>query len=151
MTATLDPSVRLEALNARLAELNEQRDQALREIAPAGYGDDADRATNVDAHVRLGVLHERIAAIEAQLANGLPAPAATSAGAVIGDLVTVDLGDGPESFLLGDVDSAGSGVDVITPESPLGKALLGATAGTTVDYTGGNRRRLTATLVSVER
>jgi transcription elongation factor GreA len=64
--------------------------------------------------------------------------------------VTVDFGDGPETFLLGSVDEATDRFDVITPESPLGRALAGARPGSTIFYTAGPNRTLRATVVAVE-
>ena len=148
MTATITSDARHEILTARLAELYVQREQLLTEIAPAGVGDDADRATNVDGHVRLAMLEERIVAIETELA--LPTQRHSADGTVgIGDVVTVDLGDGPETYLLGSVDEAAEGLDVITPASPLGRALQGATVGSTISYAPRPGRSLQATLVSV--
>lgn len=148
MTATVTSVTRHDILTARLAELYVQREQLLAEIAPAGVGDDADRATNVDGHVRLAMFEERIVAIETELA--VPTRRHAADGAVdVGDIVTVDLGDGPETYLFGSVDEASDGLDVITPASPLGRALQGATAGTTVSYAPRPGRSLQATLVSV--
>src|SRR3954469_17794007 len=118
MTATLSPDARSDALTAKLAALQAERDQTLAEIAPVGVGDDADRATNVDGHVRLAMLEQRIAAIETELIElQLPHARPADGGAAIGDVVTVDLGDGPETYLLGTVDEATDGIDVITPSS----------------------------------
>ena len=58
--------------------------------------------------------------------------------------------DGPETFLLGSVDEATDRFDVITPESPLGRALAGARPGSTIFYTAGPNRTLRATVVAVE-
>jgi transcription elongation factor GreA len=135
MTATLDPTMRHDLLVDRLASLQEQREQVQLEVAPQTVGDDADRATNVDAHVRLAMLDDRIAAVEAELAYGGRRKERTDADPVdVGDVVTVDFGDGPEDFLLGSVEEAGAGVDVITPGSPLGRALVGSSVGATVEY-----------------
>ncbi len=135
MTATLDPTARRDLLVERLESLLAQRDQVQKEIAPQTVGDDADRATNVDAHVRLAMLAERIATVESELAHGPHRKDRSAEDALdVGDVVTVDFGDGPEDFLLGPVEGAGEGVDVITPGSPLGRALLGASVGATVEY-----------------
>ncbi len=150
MTAALRTDTRNDILNARLAALIAQRDQALAEIAPVGIGDDADRATNVDGHVRLAMIEGRIAAVEADLSERPVAPVRRADGAVaLGDVVTVDLGDGPEQYLLGTVDEAADGVDVITPSSPLGKVLLGAVVGSTLSYAARPGRTLQAKVVSV--
>ncbi|MGI8678322.1 MAG: GreA/GreB family elongation factor [Jatrophihabitans sp.] len=151
MTATLDPDARHRALTERLAALQAEREQARAETAPTSSGDDADRATNVEAHLRMAMLDQQIATVELELLAGVhhhrkdPRTADT---AEIGDVVTVDFGDGPEQFLLASVEQSGDGLDVITPTSPLGQAILGARAGTTVHYKA-SRRSLEARLVSV--
>ncbi len=149
MTATLDPTARRDVLTQRLTQLRAERDQAQAEIAPQLSGDDADRATNVDGHVRLAMLDERIAAIEVELFNGTERKRRAATDPVeVGDIVTVDLGDGPEDYLLGSVEQAGDAMDVITPGSPLGRALVGAQVGATVEYRTASRRTLRAEVVS---
>jgi transcription elongation factor GreA len=151
MTATLSTASRREILTARLDALRAERDQALAETIPSGAGDMADRATNVDGHIRLAMLDERIATVEADLATlGSLSARRPEGGVTVGDVVTVDFGDGPEAFLLGSVDEATDRFDVITPESPLGRALAGARPGSTIFYTAGPNRTLRATVVSVE-
>lgn len=149
MTATLTPAQGHAALRDRLAALRAEHARTLSEITSDGSGDVADRATNVDGHVRLAMLDERIAAVERELANTGPRPRREPRDTVaLGDLVTVDLGDGPETFRLGSLDGA-VGVDVITPGSPLGKALLGAAVGSTVAYSPRSGRTLHATVLTV--
>jgi len=149
MTTTLTADSRAEVLSGRLAELYIERKQLLAEVAPVGSGDEADRATNVDGHVRLAMLEQRIVALESDLAMR-PAPRPAADGTVsIGDVVTVDLGDGPETYLLGSVDEAGGGVDVITPSSPLGKVLQGASVGSTLSYAARPGRWLQAKVIAV--
>jgi transcription elongation factor GreA len=149
MTATINDVTRHEILTARLASLRAEHQQTLAETIPTGAGDQADRATNVDAHVRLAMLDERIANIESELASSHRRRAGAADDAIaVGDVVTLDFGDGPESFLLGSVDEAGDDVEVITPGSPLGQALVGARVGSTVTYAIGNRTlHATATAV----
>jgi transcription elongation factor GreA len=140
MTATISAASRQEVLTARLASLRSEREQALAETIPMSAGDLADRATNVDGHVRLAMLEQRIAAVETELAaSHQPSPRPADDAIAVGDVVTLDLGDGPESFLLGSVDQAGDSFDVVTPSSPLGQALQGARVGSTVTYSIGNR------------
>jgi transcription elongation factor GreA len=150
MTATLSADARHDALSNRLAALYLEREQTLAEIAPSGLGDDADRATNVDGHVRLAMLEQRIVALENELAEPRPAPAKkTDEVVALGDVVTVDLGDGPETYLLGSVDEAAAGFDVITPSSPLGQVLEGARVGDTLTYSPRSGRQLTAKVLSI--
>jgi transcription elongation factor GreA len=150
MTATITPDTRKDVLTARLASLQAERDQALAETIPESNGDIVDRVTNVDSHVRLALLEQRIATIEQELAaSQSPSTRPADDAVVVGDIVTVDLGEGPESFLLGSVDQAGDGVDVITPGSPLGRALQGARVGSTVSYTARTSRTLQATITAI--
>jgi transcription elongation factor GreA len=149
MTATLSTAPGSEALSDRLQTLRRERDEALAEVAPNGTGDDADRATNVDGHVRLEMLERRIADVEYQLAqNRSDGP--NDGTVAVGSVVTVDFGDGREKYLFGSVDYAGAGLDVITPGSPLGRALLGAKTGSAISYEPRAHVRLTAKVVAVD-
>ena len=150
MTATLSADARHDALANRLAALYLERQQLLAEVAPTGLGDDADRATNVDGHVRLAMLEQRIIALENELAEPRPAQTRGDEDVVaVGDVVSVDLGDGPETYLLGSVDEAAAGFDVITPSSPLGRVLEGARAGDTLTYSPRRGRELSAVVLSI--
>ena len=128
-------------LAAKLAALQAERVRVLAELAPPPDGDLADRATNVDAHARLALIERRIAAVEAELVDsearyGPAAPTASdaTAGVALGDRLTLDFGEGPEQFYFAPVDVADEGRKVITPSSPLGRALHGAAIGSTVSY-----------------
>jgi transcription elongation factor GreA len=151
VTATLTADSRRDALSARLTELDHERKQLLAEIAPVGSGDDADRATNVDGHIRMAMLEQRIVALENDLAE-LPSrrPHEDNGAISLGDVVTVDLGDGPETYLLGNVEEAAEGLDVITPSSPLGRVLQGAKVGAILRYAAGSGRSLKAKVVSIQ-
>lgn len=153
MTATLSPDARHDALSNRLAALYLEREQVLAEIAPVGRGDEADRATNVDGHVRLAMLEHRIVSIEAEIAEHRDRSARSDKDrkdtVAVGDVVTVDLGDGPETYLLGSVEEAGADLDVITPSSPLGTVLQGAQAGATLTYSIRSGREGTAKVLSI--
>jgi transcription elongation factor GreA len=150
MTATISPATRRDTLTARLTELRAERDQALTETIPVGDGDMADRATNVNGHVRLAMLEERIAIVEQELAAFRETSTRSAgSGVSVGDMLTLDLGDGPETFLLGSVDEATDSFDVITPNSPLGKALLEARVGSSVSYRTRPGRKLSARIIAV--
>ena len=132
---TLSSSARA-ALLARLEDLQAQRAQVAIESIPAtGAGDAADHAGNVEALVRLGELDARIAALQVQL----QAPVADSRPASVvelGSMVRLRFDDDPDTadYLIGLVEQAGSGVEVITPSSPLGSVLLGARPGDRLSY-----------------
>lgn len=139
MTTMIMPSLSSSAraaLMARLEDLRAQRAQVALESIPAtGAGDAADHAGNVEALVRLGELDARIAALEIQLqapdADGQPANVAE-----LGSMVRIRFDDDPDTqdYLIGLVEQAGSGVEVITPTSPLGSVLLGARPGDRLSY-----------------
>jgi transcription elongation factor GreA len=149
MTSTMSRTRSSEILQARLEGLKAEHRLASAEIVPVGSGDDADRATNVDGHIRLATLENRIAEIEEELAYPPTLSPADGIGATLGDTVVIDLGDGPETFLLGTVNLASNDVQLITPASPLGQALQQARAGSTVTYQPRAGRTFTATLISI--
>ncbi|CAN5486945.1 hypothetical protein BH09ACT12_BH09ACT12_24170 [soil metagenome] len=146
MTATATPHNDL--LETRLSELRAERDAALAETRQEAVGDIVDRATNVEASIRLGSLDERIAALELEIDESRRVE--HIAGVVtLGDEVVLDLGDGPESFVVGSVERVAAGVEAVTPSSPLGQAILGASVGATVKYAPRRGVTLNATIVSV--
>lgn len=149
MTAATTTAPSSDALSDRLDVLRHERAEALAEVAPIGSGDDADRATNVDAHVRLEMLEQRIASVEYQLAHETSRRPSADGRVTIGSVVTVDFGDGPERFLLDSVDHATDVQDVITPGSSLGQALLGAKTGSDISYQARANVRLNLTLLDV--
>ena len=150
MTATVKAPLPTRALTLRLSELRTERERTLGEIPPTGLGDVADRATNVDALVRLATLDERIAAIELELEAPRSPTARPVDGTVVeGDIVGLDFGDGPETMLFGSVDHGTDELDVVTPGSPLGRALQGASVGATVSYATRGGRTLRARVVSI--
>jgi len=115
-----------------------------------GTGDAADRAGNVEAIIRLEDLDARIAALHNQLAAP-PAGETTGDTVQVGSRVGIRFGkdEAPEDFLVGFLEQSGAGIEVITPSSPLGRALLGAVAGADVSYRAAAGKVLTATLVTV--
>lgn len=140
---------RLSVLEDRLTALRAERDQAQAETRQEGVGDVVDRATNVEASIRQSILEERIAALELEIAAA--ARNEHVDGVVsLGDTVTLDLGDGPETFAIGSVEQAVAGVDTITPTSALGVAILGAAVGSTVTYSPRKGVTLEATIVSTD-
>lgn len=139
------------ALSARLADLQAQRAQTAIEAIPAGgSGDAADHAGNVEALVRLGELDAKISALQVQL----QAPDAVNAGASvaeIGSMVTIRFeGDDETSdYVIGLVEQAAGGVQVITPTSPLGAVLLGASPGDVLSYKVASGAIMTVTLEAI--
>jgi transcription elongation factor GreA len=130
MTAPTDSN---RVLTVRLEALRAERDVVLAETRSDSRGDAADQATNVEALIRLQLLDERIAAVELEIAENLRREHVDGVVSV-GDVVTIDLGQGDETYVIGSVEQVAAGVDTITPGSPLGRAIVGADVGTTVSY-----------------
>ncbi|MDP9093539.1 MAG: GreA/GreB family elongation factor [Actinomycetota bacterium] len=150
MTATLKKMSVQDVLTMRLASLREAHARTLAEIVPDAAGDAADRATNVDAHVQLASLDERIASIEEELISAnRTAPRGAGDTVAITDVVVLDFGDGPETFVLGSVNLAADTHDVVTPDSPLGIALRQAHVGDTISWRTHTGRVLKADVVAV--
>jgi transcription elongation factor GreA len=146
LTSATNPSA---LLAERLEALRAERDQVLAESRLEAVGDVADRATNVEATIRLQLLDERIATLELEIADA--ARQQHTDGVVsVGDVVTLDLGDGPETYVVGSVEQAAAGVDTVTPASPLGRAIIGAEVGSTVTYSPRSGVSLTAVVVAAE-
>jgi transcription elongation factor GreA len=149
MTVTTAPAS-TEILTTRLASLRAERAQVQAESLIVASGDAADRATNVEATIRVQLLDERIALIEKEIEES-GRRQHTDGVVSVGDLVTLELGDGPEQYLIGSVETVADGVDVVTPSSPLGRAIVGTSVGDTVTYKPRRGVTLSATIVSVGR
>jgi transcription elongation factor GreA len=77
----------------------------------------------------------------------------TATHATTGTVITIRFqgDDETEKFLLGSREIAGTtGLQVYSPESALGSAILGAKPGTTVTYQAPNGRDITVDVVAVE-
>ncbi|MCW2775291.1 MAG: Transcription elongation factor GreA [Nocardioides sp.] len=147
MAVTSPTETSAELLSTRLASLRAERAELISENLLEAAGDAADRAPNVEAAIRLGLLDERIAAVELEIEASRHYQH-TEGVVSIGDRVVLDLGDGPETYAVGSVEQAVAGVDTITPNSPLGRAIVGAAVGTTVTYSPRRGVRLSATIIS---
>jgi transcription elongation factor GreA len=147
MTVTTAPAS-IEILRERLAALRAEREEVQADSLIVATGDAADRATNVEATIRVQLLDERIDALQTEIEES-GRRQHTDGIVSVGDVVTLDLGDGAEQYLVGSVESATAGVDVVTPSSPLGRAIVGASVGDTVTYKPRRGVTLSATVVSV--
>ncbi len=139
---------RVSLLKERLALLRAEREGVVRETVLVANGDLADRATNVEATIRVRLLDERIAGLELEIADSQHQHH-TDGVVSVGDVVTVDLGEGDETYLIGSVEQAAAGVDTITPGSALGRAIVGVAVGATVTYEPRPGVTMSATVRSV--
>ena len=64
-----------------------------------------------------------------------------------GSVVTIELNGNEMTYVLGSRDIvAGTDYEIMTPDSPIGKAIEGAKVGDTVSYTAPNGRELSVTV-----
>ncbi|MER8047203.1 GreA/GreB family elongation factor [Streptomyces sp. NPDC094032] len=111
-------------------------------------GDHADAAEELDRATEVTRLDQRITEIEARLRTAPVAgpPPADTVG--LGSTVTVRFADGAESTVtVGELAEAPD-LNLVTADSPLGRALLGHGAGDTVTYRA-PEGPTTATVVSL--
>ena len=109
--------------------------------------DPADRADRVARELDLAQLEARVARLRNRLVALDRAPRPGEGSPVPGTAVVLDFGDGPETCLLDDFPHGET--PVITPGSPLGRALTDASAGQTVTYRT-PRAEVTVTLVGFD-
>ncbi|MEW6471351.1 MAG: transcription elongation factor GreA [Actinomycetota bacterium] len=83
-----------------------------------------------------GLNEARIRQLEAMLKYAEVVEATTADTVETGTVVQVRMegDDEPSTYLIGSIEERGTGYDVISPGSPLGKALLGHAAGDVVTY-----------------
>ena len=122
-------------LKEELAHLEgDARKKVIDEIATArAHGDLSENAEYHAAKDQQGMQEARVRQIREMLENAEIIEAADDGVVKPGVLVTIRMGeDDAETYLLGSREEKGAGHDVLTPESPLGQALLGHSAGETV-------------------
>ena len=84
---------------------------------------------------------EDVAIVEAGPADGVVRVGAT---------ITIDFGDGDtERYLVGNIEEKMEGVEIVSPDAPLGKALLGCAVGDEVAYEV-NGKTLAVKLVGID-
>jgi len=83
-----------------------------------------------------GRMDLRIRQLQAMLEEVTIVQGGSADGTVrVGATVTIDFGDGEtERYLVGNIEEKKEGVDVVSPDAPLGKALLGRALGDDVAY-----------------
>jgi transcription elongation factor GreA len=124
-----------ERLQAELEHLEgEARTKIIDEIGRArAHGDISENAEYHAAKDQQGLQEARIRTIRAMLENAQIIEAEDDGVARPGVLVTIrHEGEEPETYLLGLREERGGDHPVLTPESPLGQAIVGRAAGETV-------------------
>jgi transcription elongation factor GreA len=114
-----------------------------------------DLSENGDYHAakeEQGKMEARIRQIEALL-DGAEIVEGSSGGEVTpGSVVAIryEGDDEVERYLIGSIEERHDDLDVISPGSPLGSALLGSEAGSTVQFEAPTGAKLAVEIVSVE-
>jgi transcription elongation factor GreA len=98
-----------------------------------------DLSENGDYHAakeEQGKMEARIRQLTALVENAEIVEAGASDTVQHGSIVTITYegDDVPERYLIGSIEERHGDVDVISPGSPLGKALIGASVGDVVDF-----------------
>ncbi|SEB98722.1 GreA/GreB family elongation factor [Streptomyces sp. TLI_105] len=139
MTGGPEPisAVAREDLERELAELRTEREAVAATLRGGGgdeVGDRADQADELQRADDLDRLDADIQEIEGRLKEASVAPAPSSDAVGVGSSVTVRFEDGTESTVqIGELADA-LDATLVTADSPLGRALLGHSAGDTVTY-----------------
>jgi transcription elongation factor GreA len=132
-----------ERLAAELEDLTTRgRAEIARKIADArALGDLSENGDYHAAKDSQGHMETRIRQLEALLKDAVVIDEAVHTGAVaVGSVVTIDFEGDEERYLIGNVEERRTGLTTISPEAPLGAALMGRTAGDTVEWTVGANR-----------
>ena len=162
MTASSDqPTViwltqaRFDELTAELEHLRgDGRAALVQRVSDAR--DEGDLKENAGYHAareELGKLDGRIAQLTDMLEKAEVGEAPAAGGSIgPGMKITYRFAgdDEEETFLLGAREMGTGDIDVFSPQSPLGAAVLGASVGDTVSYEAPNGRKLDVEIVAAE-
>jgi transcription elongation factor GreA len=128
-----------ERLSAELQELTTVgRTKIANDIEAArALGDLSENGDYHAAKDAQGHMEARIRKLEALLDRAEIVEAATSDTVVVGSVVGIKYegDDDVEQYLVGSIEERREGIEVASPESPLGSALLGHKIGDFVEYT----------------
>jgi len=124
-------------LSEELARCIDRRPKIIEDIATArAHGDLSENAEYHAAREEQGKNESRIQNLTAQLESAEIVEVVDDGVVAPGKLVTFrHEGEDPETYLLAQRAMKGGEHDVLSPESPLGQALLGGKAGQTVTAT----------------
>ena len=161
MTAPTNPTSAIWLTQARFDELTAELDHLrgpgrtalVQRVSDAR--DEGDLKENAGYHAareELGKLDGRIAQLNDMLEKAQVGEAPTDGTIGPGTKVTYRFAgdDDEETFLLGAREMATGDIDVFSPQSPLGAAVMGAAVGDTVSYEAPNGKRLDVEIVGAE-
>lgn len=139
------------------SELDELTGAGRKEIAARieAARDEGDLKENGGYHAakdQQGQMEARIRDLEELLKHAKVGEAPQASGVVeIGTVITAEVWGDEERFLLGNRELAdGSDLEVYSPESPLGAAILGLKAGESASYAAPNGNQIDVKVLAVE-
>ncbi|MCY4257839.1 MAG: transcription elongation factor GreA [bacterium] len=116
-----------------------------------------DLSENGDYHAakdEQGKMETRIAHLGALLRNSRIVAASNSETVSVGSVVTIayegDTAD-QERYLVGSIEERREGLEVISPTSPMGSAIIGASVGDTVSYQSPTGHSLSVQILDLEQ
>ena len=113
-----------------------QKIEAARALGDLSENGDYHAAKDSQGHMEM-----RIRQIEAVLQDAIVVDEVVDTGAVlVGSVVTIEFDGDAEHYLVGSTEERREGHTTITPESPLGSALMGKVAGDDVEWEVGPNR-----------
>jgi len=152
----LSPSA-YDRLKAELEDLTTRgRTEVAGEIEVArAHGDLSENGDYHAAKEKQGMMEARIRKIESMLLDAVIAEDDGTGAVQPGCIVTIvyegDSDDAAERYLVGSIEERVEGLDVISPASPLGEALVGTVQGDSVTYEAPNGATLKVKVLAVER
>ena len=99
-------------------------------------------------------METRIAQLSSLLNNCRIVEAGDGSSVAVGSVVTVAHDGDPddvETYLVGSIEERHDGLDVISPASPMGTAIMGAKAGDTLSYESPAGGTLSVHIVSLDK
>jgi transcription elongation factor GreA len=141
-----------ERLSSELHELKtEGRERVSQQIGQAReHGDIRENADYDAAKNEQGMMEARIRQLEALLSSAVVGEAAASGVAGPGTVVRLEIAGEEETYFLGSREEAIDGMDVLSVQSALGRAVSGRKAGEEFSYTTPTGRELPVKLLQAE-
>jgi transcription elongation factor GreA len=141
-----------ERLSSELHELKtEGRERVSQQIGQAReHGDIRENADYDAAKNEQGMMEARIRQLEALLSSAVVGEAAASGVAGPGTVVRLEIAGEEETYFLGSREEAIDGMDVLSVQSALGRAVTGRKAGEEFSYTTPTGRELPVKLLEAE-
>lgn len=147
-----------DAFDRLQAELTDLTTRGRVEIADAiekarALGDLSENGDYHAAKDAQGHMEARIRKLEQLLDRAVIVEKAATGEVAVGSLVSIryEGDDDVETYLLGSIEERRPGVDIVSPGSPMGQALMGRSAGDVVEYEAPNGSMLKVEIVSVDR